>query len=85
MLRLGCVGLCAELLGVGEVIWHGRFYAPEQLNHHLLSYLVGLPLSLGLIWFVLLRPGMPLYRVIAPLMLGQQPTQWLSTRSGTQT
>jgi hypothetical protein len=67
VLRFGCVGLCAELLGIGEVIWHGSFSAPEQLNHHLLSYLLGLPLSLGLIWFVLLRPGMLLYRVIARL------------------
>jgi hypothetical protein len=74
VLGLGCaalcalgVGLCAKLLGIGEVIWHGSFYAPEQLNHHLLSYLLGLPLSLKLIWFVLLRPGMPLYRVIARL------------------
>jgi hypothetical protein len=80
VLGLGCaalcalsVGLCAQLLGVGEVIWHGSFYAPEQLNRHVLSYLLGLPLSLGLIWLVLLRPGMPLALLIAPLMLGQRP------------
>lgn len=68
------VGLCGQLLGIGEVIWHGSFYAPEQLSRHLLSYLLGLPLSLGLIWLTLLRPGMPLARLVAPLMLGQRPS-----------
>lgn len=63
------VGLSAQWLQVGEIIWHGSFYAPSTLARHALSYLIGLPLGLAILWFALLRPGMPLFRLLEPLTL----------------
>lgn len=64
------VGLFGQLFGAGEVIQHGGFYAPENLLPHIMSYVAGLPLSLGMIWFLLLRPGMPFFHILQPLMAG---------------
>lgn len=66
------VGLVGKLLGIGEVVLHSNgWYAPEQVGVHMLSYVIGLPLSLAVIWFALLRPGMPFYLILKPLCLGE--------------
>lgn len=67
------VGAFGHWLGAGEVVWQGSFYAPERLERHALSYLLGLPLALALFWFALLRPGMPLASVLGPLRLDSPP------------
>lgn len=64
------VGMLGDLFGAGDVIWHGSFYAPEHLIPHALSYAAGLPLSLAVIWYALLRPGRPFSRILEPLMAG---------------
>jgi hypothetical protein len=71
---LGCaavtaytVHLVAQGLDVGQVVWHGSFYAPENLGRHALSYLIGIPLGAALCWFLLLAPGRPLNLFMRPL------------------
>lgn len=74
---LGCAAISAltvhaigTLAGIGDVIWHDGFYAPQNLVPHVISYLVGIPLSLVVMWFVLLAPGRPLFALLRPLMAG---------------
>ena len=54
-----CVATLGNILGAGEVIFHGGgFYAPENMTMHILSYVIGLPLGFGSFWLLLARPGM---------------------------
>lgn len=64
------VGGLGQIFGVGEVILHGGYYAPENIAPHVLSYLVGLPLSLAAMWYLLLKPGRPFFWILQPLMAG---------------
>ncbi len=61
------VGMLAHLLSVGDVIWHGSFYAPENLARHWAAYIVGLPLSLLIAWYGWLKPGRLAHRLLHAL------------------
>jgi hypothetical protein len=64
VLSLGAAIFCAiavnytgALLGVGDHIARGLGQVPARTGMHVLSYLVGLPLGLAVLWFTLLKPG----------------------------
>lgn len=61
------VGMLGKAFGVGEVIWHGSYYAPVNLGPHALSYVVGIPLAVAVNWYLLLAPGRPLYLFMKPV------------------
>lgn len=77
IVALGCaavaaltVGMLGDLFSAGKVVWHDGFFAPENLWGHWISYVIGLPLALVFLWYALLRPGMPFFRMLKPLMAG---------------
>ena len=64
VIALGSAIFCAAvvnyvgaLLGVGNHVARGLGQVPAQTMAHVLSYLLGLPLGLGLLGFSVLRPG----------------------------
>jgi hypothetical protein len=72
---LGCAAISAlmvnytgGLLGVGNHIARSQGSIPANTAMHVLSYFIGLPLSLLVMWFLLWRPGMPLNRLLGVLM-----------------
>jgi hypothetical protein len=74
---LGCAAISAltvnytgALLGVGNHVARAQGTIPANTTMHILSYLIGLPLSLLLMWFLLWRPGKPLSRLLGCLMPG---------------
>ncbi len=62
------VNYTGALLGVGNNIARAVGEIPPNTSMHLLSYVIGLPLSFVLMWFLLWRPGMPLHRLVKPLL-----------------
>jgi hypothetical protein len=62
----------AYLLGVGEHVARAKGLIPANTALHLLSYLIGLPLGVALLWFLLLRPGRIGERWLRPLSLRQE-------------
>jgi hypothetical protein len=75
---LGCAAISAlivnytgALLGVGDHIMRASNQVPANTGMHVISYFIGLPLSLTAMWFLLWRPGMPFYRMLKPLMFEQ--------------
>jgi hypothetical protein len=72
---LGCAAISAlivnytgSLLGVGNHVARAQGAIPSNTGMHILSYVIGLPLSLVFMWFLLWRPGMPLNRLLGCLM-----------------
>jgi hypothetical protein len=63
-----CVRGIAYLLGVGDHVERGLGQVPPQTARHVLSYFLGLPLGLGLLWISVLRPGGVLQRFLRPLL-----------------
>lgn len=63
-----CVRGVAYLLGVGDHVERGLGQVPAQTSRHVLSYFLGLPLGLGLLWTSVLRPGGVLSRFLRPLI-----------------
>jgi hypothetical protein len=57
----------AYLLGVGDHIERGLGHIPANTASHVLSYVVGLPLGLLILWYSLLRPGRLVQRYLRPL------------------
>jgi len=73
---LGCAAISAlmvnytgSLLGVGNHVARAQGTIPANTTMHVLSYFIGLPVSLVLIWYLLWRPGMPLNRLLGSLMV----------------
>lgn len=74
LVGLGGAAFCAAvvrgvayLLGVGDHIERGLGHIPAQTTQHILSYFLGLPLGLSVLWFTLLRPGRLVQRYLRPL------------------
>lgn len=74
LVGLGCAAVAAltvggvgHLLGIGEVVWHGSYYAPQNLGAHALSYVIGLPVAVAINWYLLLAPGRPFYWFMKPV------------------
>ena len=65
------VNYTGSLLGVGNHVLRSSGQIPVNAAMHVLSYIIGLPLSFLLLWFLLWRPKMPMYRLLKPLMLGK--------------
>ncbi len=65
------VNYLGALLGVGNHIARATGEIPSKTTMHILSYFIGLPLSFGLMWFLLWRKGMPFYKMLKPLMFEQ--------------
>ena len=72
---LGCAAISAlmvnytgSLLGVGNHVARSQGTIPANTTMHVLSYFIGLPLSLILMWYLLWKPGRPLYRLLGCLM-----------------
>jgi hypothetical protein len=73
---LGGAALCAllvrgvaYLLGIHDQVARGLGQAPAATGAHLLSYLIGLPLGLALLWISVLRPRGPVQRLLSPIIL----------------
>ncbi len=56
------------ILGVGNNVARGLGQIPANTNMHILSYIIGLPLSFVLMWFLLWKKGRPFYWLLKPLM-----------------
>lgn len=65
------VNYTGSLMGVGNHIARANDQIAWHSDRHVLSYVIGLPLSLALMWFLLWRKGMPFYRMLKPLMFGR--------------
>jgi hypothetical protein len=63
-----CVRGVAYLLGVGDHVERALLQVPAQTGRHVLSYFLGLPLGIGLLWIAVLRPGGILSRYLRPLL-----------------
>ena len=57
------------LLGVGDHVARGLGQVPAHTGAHVASYLIGLPLALGLLWATVLRPGGLVNAILAPWCL----------------
>ncbi len=67
------VNYTGTLLGVPNHIARAEGAAPlKNTGMHILSYFIGLPLSLLAMWFLLWRKGMPFYRMLKPLMFDRR-------------
>ena len=62
------VNYAGSLLGVGNHVARGLGQIPYNTPMHIFSYLIGIPLSFSIIWFLLWRKGMPFFRLMEPLM-----------------
>jgi hypothetical protein len=62
------VNYTGSLLGVGNHVARSLGQIPANTTMHILSYAAGLPLSFVIMWFLLWRKGMPLYRLLGNLM-----------------
>lgn len=63
------VNYAGELLGVGNHVARSLGQIPAHTTEHVISYLIGLPLGLGLMWFALLRPGALAGKLLAPFLV----------------
>lgn len=70
------VNYTGALLGVGEHMARGLGQIPANTGMHVLSYLIGLPLALGVLWFTVFKPGGLVHRLLAPLTLGDDPDKY---------
>ena len=75
LIGLGSAAVCAltvrsvaYLLGIHDQVARGLGQAPQNSLAHIVSYLVGLPLGLLLLWGTVLRPRGLASRLLAPLL-----------------
>jgi hypothetical protein len=61
------------VLGVADHLQRGLGQAPPATGAHVLSYLLGLPLALAVLWWSVLAPGRWVSRWLAPLCGASQP------------
>jgi hypothetical protein len=66
------VNYCGAALGVGNHVARALGTIPANTAMHVLSYLIGLPLALVMLWFVVLRPRGIVHRLLAPLCTGDE-------------
>lgn len=71
---LGSAAFCAVTvrgvayaLGVGDHVARGLGQIPANTGMHVLAYLIGLPLALGVLWFAFLKEGRLAAKMLAPL------------------
>lgn len=64
------VNYVGALLGVGDHVARGLGQIPANTGMHVLSYLIGLPLAVLVLWFTVLKPGGVLHRYMAIWTLG---------------
>ncbi|MDF2446379.1 MAG: hypothetical protein K0S46_1615 [Moraxellaceae bacterium] len=62
------------LLGVGDHVARGLGQVPAATGMHVLSYVIGLPLALAMLWLAVLRPGALVNRILAPWCLDRAPS-----------
>jgi len=79
VIGLGSAIVCAVVvnyvgaaLGVGDHIARSLGQIAPQTTRHLLSYVLGLPLALALLWFTVLKPGGIAQRLLKPWCLGDE-------------
>ncbi|OUR89102.1 hypothetical protein A9Q81_22555 [Gammaproteobacteria bacterium 42_54_T18] len=65
------VAYVGAALGVGDNILRGLGEIDSNTSMHIASYIIGLPLSLAMMWFMLLRPGMLFHKLLAPWYVGE--------------
>ncbi len=58
----------AYALGVPDHVTR-VLHGPASTGTHILTYFVGLPVGLAIVWFAWLRPGMPGHRWLGPIRL----------------
>jgi vacuolar-type H+-ATPase subunit I/STV1 len=83
-LSLGSAIFCAavvnytgQLLGVGNHIARGLGQIPANTPMHVISYLVGLPLGLGILWATVLKPGGIAHRLMEPWCIDDEAENYV--------
>ena len=73
VIALGAAIFCAlvtnvvgAVLGVGDHVARGLGQIPAHTSKHVLSYFLGLPLGLTILWLTVLRPGGFAERLLTP-------------------
>lgn len=79
---LGSAAFCAVTvrgvayaLGVGDHVARGLGQIPANTGMHVLAYVIGLPLALGVLWFAFLKEGRLAAKMLAPLTMGEPPAR----------
>ena len=57
------------LLGVGHHIDRALGHVPAETTSHIMSYIIGLPLALSMLWFTVLKPNGLVHRILSPWCL----------------
>lgn len=67
------VNYVGAALGVGNHVARGLGQIPAATDMHVLSYFIGLPLALALLWFTVLKPGALVHRLLGVWVIGDEP------------
>ncbi len=80
VIALGSAIFCAVVvnyvgaaLGVGNHVARSLGQIPAETTAHVLSYCIGLPLALTVLWFTVLKPGGLVHRVLGIWVIGDEP------------
>lgn len=66
------VNYVGAALGVGNHVARGLGQIPANTAMHVLSYVIGLPLALFLLWFTVLKPGALVHRLLGVWVIGDE-------------
>jgi hypothetical protein len=66
------VNYVGAALGVGNHVARGLGHIPANTGMHVLSYVIGLPLALTLLWFTVLKPGGLVHRLLGVWVIGDE-------------
>lgn len=66
------VNYVGAALGVGNHVARGLGQIPANTAMHVLSYVIGLPLALSLLWFTVLKPGALVHRLLGVWVIGDE-------------
>lgn len=64
------VNYVGAMLGVGSHVARGLGQIPANTSMHVLSYVIGLPLALSMLWLTLLKPSGMVHRYLGEWTLG---------------
>jgi hypothetical protein len=91
VVALGSAIVCAvvvnyigALLGVGDHVARSLGQIPANTSAHVWSYVIGLPLGMGLLWLTVLRPGGAAARLLEPLAASVQEVPLPAARPAPQ-
>jgi hypothetical protein len=72
------VNYVGALLGVGHHIDRALGHVPAETTSHIMSYIIGLPLALSMLWFTVLKPNGLVHRILSPWCLDRAAPQLTS-------